>query len=92
MAEKSKKHEVKLSSQKCRERKMPKKQRLSTNPRPRALRAKTEQLKALRLAKEDAAVTQQPAAAIRKPARRKKAKSGSLSEWLGIQAKEGRRG
>jgi len=52
-----------------------------------ALRAKTEKLKALRLAR-DAAAPQQPAAAKRKVG--KKVKSGSLSDWLDGQAKDGR--
>jgi hypothetical protein len=53
------------------------------------LRAKTEKLKALRLAR-DAAAPPQPAAAKRKAGR--KAKSGSLSDWLDGQAKDGRSG
>jgi membrane protein involved in colicin uptake len=52
-----------------------------------ALRAKTEKLKALRLAR-DAAAPPQPAAAKRKAKR--KATSGSLSDWLDGQAKDGR--
>jgi hypothetical protein len=50
-----------------------------------AVRAKTERLKALRLARDAAAPP--PAAPNRKT--RKKAK-GSLSDWLDGQAKEGR--
>ena len=51
-------------------------------------RAKTEQLRALRLARDAAAAPSQPAAAKRKPS--KKVKSGSLSDWLDAQAKDGR--
>jgi hypothetical protein len=50
-----------------------------------ALRAKTERLKALRLARDAAA----PAPAAPKPKAKKKAK-GTLSEFLTGQAKEGR--
>jgi hypothetical protein len=53
-----------------------------------ALRAKTERLKALRLAR-DAAAPPPPAAPKRKP---RKKSTGSLSDWLDGQAKEGRRG
>lgn len=52
-----------------------------------ALRAKTERLKALRLARDGAAPP--PAA----PKRKSKTKSkGSLSDWLDGQAKDGRGG
>ena len=54
-------------------------------------RAKTERLKALRLAR-DAAAPSQPSAPKRKSAGRNKGNSGSLSEWLDGQEKEGRRG
>jgi hypothetical protein len=53
-----------------------------------ALRAKTARLKALRLARDAAAPPPPPAA----PKRRAKKKStGSLSDWLDGQSKEGRR-
>jgi hypothetical protein len=55
-----------------------------------ALRAKTERLKALRLARDAAAPPPQPAAPKRKAA--KKDKGGSLSDWLDGEAKGGRRG
>lgn len=52
-----------------------------------AVRAKTERLRALRLARDAA----QPAPAA--PKRKGKAKkSGNLSEWLDGEAKEGRNG
>ena len=52
-----------------------------------ALRLKTERLKALRLARDAAAPPQAPAAPKRKA---KKKSTGSLSDWLDGQAKEGR--
>jgi hypothetical protein len=58
-----------------------------------ALRAKTERLKALRLARD--AANPQPVAAAKSPAKRKggkNAKSTSLSSFLDGQAKEGRNG
>lgn len=53
------------------------------------VRAKTERLRALRLARDAAAPPAVPAAAQRK--KQKKAKSAALSEWLDGQSKEGRR-
>jgi hypothetical protein len=52
-----------------------------------ALRAKTERLKALRLARDAAAPPPAPAAPKR---RAKKKPTGSLTDWLDGQAKEGR--
>jgi hypothetical protein len=57
-----------------------------------ALRAKTERLRALRLARDAAAPPQAPAAAKRKSGGGKKSASGSLADWLDGEAKEGRRG
>ena len=54
-----------------------------------AVRAKTERLKALRLARDAAAPPPAPAAPKRKP---RKKSEGSLSNWLDGQAKEGRSG
>jgi hypothetical protein len=54
----------------------------------RALRAKTDRLKALRLARDAAAAPQMPLPSKR----RGKKHAGSLSEWMDGQAKEGRRG
>jgi hypothetical protein len=54
-----------------------------------ALRAKTERLKALRLARDAAAPGLVPAAPKRKG---KKKSEGSLSDWLDGQAKDGRGG
>jgi hypothetical protein len=53
-----------------------------------ALRAKTAKLKALRLARDAANPPPPPAAPKRK--RKSKGPSGSLSDWLDGQAKEGR--
>jgi|HubBroStandDraft_1064217.scaffolds.fasta_scaffold1068282_1 hypothetical protein len=53
-----------------------------------ALRAKTERLKALRLERDAANPPPAPAAPKRKA--KKKAPSGSLTNWLDGQAKEGR--
>ena len=53
----------------------------------KAMRTKTERLKSLRLAR-DAAAPQQPAAPKRRG--KTKGKSGTLSDWLDGQAKEGR--
>jgi len=59
-----------------------------------ATRAKTEKLRALRLARE-AAMPQPPAktrtSAAKKPARTAKAKARPLSEWLDERRKDGRR-
>ena len=52
-----------------------------------ALRAKTERLKALRLARDAAA---QPPVAAAPKRKAKKKSTGSLSDWLDGQAKEGR--
>ena len=51
-------------------------------------RAKTEKLKALRLARDAAA----PPPAATKRRGKAKGKSGSLSDWLDGEAKEGRNG
>jgi len=54
-----------------------------------AIRAKTERLKALRLARDAAAPPPQPAPLKRKA---KKKSTDSLSDFLDDEAKEGRRG
>ncbi|HTZ02643.1 MAG TPA: hypothetical protein VMC05_09950 [Xanthobacteraceae bacterium] len=54
-----------------------------------AVRAKTERLRALRLAR-DAAAPPQPV--VKKRRGKAKGKTGSLSDWLDGQAKEGRNG
>ncbi len=90
MAEKSKKHEANAQFAKLQRAEDAKKATSEYESTAAALRAKTERLKALRLARDAAAPQQEPAAPKRKG--RKKGKSGSLSEWLDGQAKEGRRG
>jgi hypothetical protein len=59
-----------------------------------ALRAKTERLKALRLARDaELATAPKPSTPARKTVgRKKKASTGTLSDWLDREAKEGRRG
>ena len=59
-----------------------------------ALRAKTERLKALRLARDaaaPAAAPQQAAATMKQPGKQKKPKSATLSEWLDDQKASRRR-
>ncbi|HUI12402.1 MAG TPA: hypothetical protein VL048_02915 [Xanthobacteraceae bacterium] len=55
-----------------------------------AVRAKTERLRALRLARDAAAPQPQPT--VKKRRSKARGKSGSLSDWLDGQAKEGRNG
>jgi hypothetical protein len=59
-----------------------------------ALRAKTEKLRALRLAREAAAppvpVKKKTSSAAKKPAKAAKAKPRPLSDWLDEQRKDGR--
>jgi hypothetical protein len=56
-----------------------------------AVRAKTERLRALRLAR-DAAAPPPPQPTVKKRRSKARGKSGSLSDWLDGQAKEGRNG
>ena len=88
MAEKSKRHEANAQFAKIQRAQDAKKATAEYESSAAALRAKTEKLKALRLARDAAAAPPQPAAAKRKPG--KKVKSGSLSDWLDGQAKDGR--
>jgi hypothetical protein len=88
MAEKSKKYEANAQFGKLQRAHDAKKATSDYESAAVALRAKTERLKALRLAR-DAAAPPEPAAPKRKA--KKKAVSGSLSDWLDGQAKEGRR-
>ena len=89
MAEKSNKHEANAQFAKVQRANDAKKATSEYESAAVALRAKTERLKALRLARDAAAPPPEPAAPKRKS--RKKAE-GKLSEWLDGQAKEGRRG
>jgi predicted TIM-barrel fold metal-dependent hydrolase len=88
MAEKSKRHEANAQFAKVQRAQDAKKATAEYESSAAALRAKTEKLKALRLARDAAAAPPQPAAAKRKA--NKKDKSGSLSDWLDGQAKDGR--
>jgi hypothetical protein len=88
MSENSKKHESTMQFAKLQRAEDAKKATSEYESTAAALRAKTERLKALRLARDAAAPKPAPAA----PKRKGKAKgpSGSLSDWLSEQAKEGR--
>jgi hypothetical protein len=88
MAEKSNKHEANAQFAKINRANDAKKAMSEYETAAVALRAKTERLKALRLARDAAA----PAPAAPAPKRKAKTKksTGSLSDWLDGQAKEGR--
>jgi hypothetical protein len=86
--EKSSKHEAGAQFGKMQRAAIAKKGPSDYETRAEALRVQTEKLKALRLAR-DAANPPPPAAPKRK--RKAKGPSGSLSDWLDGQAKEGRR-
>jgi hypothetical protein len=90
MAEKSKKHEATAQFAKIQRAHDAKKATSEYESTAAALRAKTERLKALRLARDAAAPPPEPAAPKRKGG--KKGTAGSLSDYLDGQAKEGRRG
>lgn len=87
--EKSNKHDASAQLAKLQRAEDAKKAASDYEAAAEALRAKTERLKALRLAR-DAAAPPEPAAKKRKG--KVKGKSGSLSDWLDGQAKEGRNG
>ena len=89
MADKPNKHEANAQFAKIQRANDAKKATSEYESTAAALRAKTERLKALRLARDAAAPPPVPAAPKRKA--KKKAVSGSLSDWLDGQAKEGRR-
>jgi hypothetical protein len=89
MAEKSNKHEANAQFAKIQRAQDAKKATSEYETAAVALRAKTERLKALRLARDAAAPPPEPAAPKRKA--KKKVKSGSLSDWLDGEAKAGRR-
>jgi hypothetical protein len=88
MSEQSKKHESTAQFAKMQRAEDAKKATSEYESSAAALRAKTERLKALRLARDAAMPT--PIAAVPKRKAKKKAPSGSLSDWLSEQAKEGR--
>ena len=87
MAEKPNKHEANAQFAKIQRANDAKKATFEYESTAAALRLKTERLKALRLARDAAAPPQAPAAPKRKA---KKKSTGSLSDWLDGQAKEGR--
>jgi hypothetical protein len=88
--EKSSKHEAAAQLAKLQRADDAKKATSEYEAAAQALRAKTERLRALRLARDAAAPPPQPAA--KKPKGKAKGKSASLSDWLDGQAKEGRNG
>ena len=87
MAEKSDKPEANVQFAKLQRANDAKKATSDYDSAAAALRAKTERLKALRLARDAAA----PAPAAPKRSAKKKSK-GRLTDWLDGQAKEGRNG
>lgn len=89
MAEKSKKHEATAQFAKLQRANDAKTATAEYENAAAATRAKTERLKALRMARDAAAPPPQPAVPKRKA---KKKGSDSLSEFLDGQAKEGRQG
>jgi hypothetical protein len=88
MADKPNKHEANAQFAKIQRANDAKKATFEYESTAAALRLKTERLKALRLARDAAAPPPAPAAPKRK-AKTKKS-TGSLSDWLDGQAKEGR--
>ena len=88
MADKSNKHEANAQFAKLNRANDAKKAMSEYETAAVALRAKTERLKALRLAR-DAAAPPQVAVAPKRKAKTKKS-TGRLSDWLDGQAKEGR--
>ena len=89
MAEKSQKHEAKAQFARLQRANDAKKAASEYESAAAALRAKTARLKALRLARDAAAPPQDQAAPQRKAGKKS---TGSLSDWLAGEAKEGRRG
>jgi hypothetical protein len=88
MAEKSSKHEASAQFAKIQRANDAKKATSEYESAAAALRIKTERLKALRLARDAAAPPPEPAAPKRKA---KKKSTGSLTDFLDGEAKEGRR-
>lgn len=88
MAEKPNRHEASAQFAKLQRANDAKKATFEYESTAAALRLKTERLKALRLARDAAAPPQAPAAPKRKA--KSKKSTGSLSDWLDGQAKEGR--
>jgi hypothetical protein len=89
MAEKSNKHEASAQFAKLQRANDAKKAASEYETAAAAVRAKTERLKALRLARDAAAPPPAPASAKRKTGKKT---TGSLSAFLDGQTKEGRNG
>ena len=89
MAEKPKQYEAPTQLAKMQRAEDAKKATSEYESSAAAMRAKTERLKALRLARDAAAPQPAPSAPKRKA--KKKVATGSLSDWLDGQANEGRR-
>src|SRR5580704_17086640 len=89
MAEKSNKHEANAQFEKIIRANDARKAMSEYETAAVALRAKTERLKALLLAR-DVATPAPAAAAPKRKAKKKKESTGSLTDWLDGQAKEGR--
>jgi hypothetical protein len=93
MADKSKKHDANVQFAKLQRAEDAKKAASEYETAATALRAKTERLKALRLARDaEQAAAPKPSVPAKKTVAKKKASTGSLSDWLNGEAKEGRRG
>jgi hypothetical protein len=92
MAEKSKKDEANAQFAKVQRAEDAKKAMSDYESEAVAVRAKTERLRALRLARDAAIPQKEPAAPKKKKSvATKKGKSASLSEFLDGESKEGRR-
>jgi hypothetical protein len=89
MVEKSRKHEANAQFAKLQRAEDAKKATSEYESTAKAVRAQTERLKALRLARDAAAPPVATSAAKRKG---KKKGQGSLSDWLDGQSKDGRSG
>ena len=91
MADRSKKNETQVQLQKLQRAEDGKKAMADHLSEAAATRAKTERLKALRLARDAAEAAAAPATAPakKKSAKKKKAASGNLSEWLKGRADSG---
>jgi hypothetical protein len=91
MADKSKKDEAQAQFAKVQRAEDAKRAMSDYEAAAAAMRAKTERLRALRLAR-DAAAPQSAPAAPKAKASKKKAPTSTLSEWLENERKAGRRG
>lgn len=93
MAERSKKDEAQAQFDKVQRANDAKKAMADYEAEAAAMRAKTERLRALRLARDAELAAAAPAAAPKKkPGAKKKAATSTLSEWLESESNSGRRG